>query len=303
MTISVHATGLNDQNHRFAASAANTRGCFRVLRQMNMVPPPSHQSLIPDGREEPPDSSMVEVLWRFYRFQTEVNLDTMALIGSNTIAHDGIAALQISFDDPHQVFAMQCLSMAFHRVQQIVNIDPATVIEPDPDQLGPVPEQEAEEFARSFLVIGAHRSTSLFIAVRRQGKMWARARVCGFVGWPIGIEPPEAPASSPTTNRLHVASVDTQNSAISLAIQTNEQAVSRRQCPWKTLVADRRRDRRSVGRGWTAVVKATRTAGERRLRKSSSTPHMIPAGVHWSISPVHRSRPVQYRHRGQVGPS
>ena len=45
---------------------------------------------------------------------------------------------------------MQCLSVVFHRVQQIVNIDPATVIEPDPDQLRPVPEQEAEEFARFF---------------------------------------------------------------------------------------------------------------------------------------------------------
>ena len=66
---------------------------------------------------------------------------------------------------------MQCLSVAFHRVQQIVNIDPATVIEPDPDQLGPVPEQEAEEFARSFLVIDTHGSTSLFFTVREQGKM------------------------------------------------------------------------------------------------------------------------------------
>jgi hypothetical protein len=49
----------------------------------------------------------------------------------------------------------------FHRVQQIVNIDPATVIEVDPDQLGPVPEQEAEEFARSFLVKGTQESPSL----------------------------------------------------------------------------------------------------------------------------------------------
>jgi hypothetical protein len=163
MTISVHATRLNDQDHRFAASAANSRGCCRVLRQMNMVPLPFHQALIPDRREEPLDGSMVEVLGRLNWFQTEVNLDTMALIGSNTIAHDGIASLQISLDDLHQVLAMQCPSMAFHRVQQIVNIDPATVIEPDPDQLGPVPEQEAEEFARSFLVIGTHESTSLFL--------------------------------------------------------------------------------------------------------------------------------------------
>jgi hypothetical protein len=27
---------------------------------------------------------------------------------------------------------------------------------------------------------------------------------------------------------------------------------------------------------------------------------MIPAGVQWSISPVHRSRPAQYGQRGQV---
>jgi hypothetical protein len=130
---------------------------------MNMVPPPSHQALVPDCREELLDSSMVEVLWRLHRFQTKVNLDTMALVGSNTIAHDGIAALQISFDDLHQVLAMQCLSVVFHRVQQIVNIDPATVIEPDSDQLGPVPEQDAEKFARSLLVSGTHGSTSLFL--------------------------------------------------------------------------------------------------------------------------------------------
>jgi hypothetical protein len=58
---------------------------------------------------------------------------------------------------------MQCLSVVFHRVQQIVNIDSATVIESDPDQLGLMPEQEAEEFARSFLVIGTQESPSLFL--------------------------------------------------------------------------------------------------------------------------------------------
>jgi hypothetical protein len=188
MTISVHVAGLNDQHHRFAASAANSRGCFCVLRQMNMVPPPSHQALVPDCREELLDSSMVEVLWRFHRFQTKVNLDTMALVGTNTIAHDGIAALQISFDDLHQVLAIQCLSVAFHRVQQIVNINPATMIESDPDQLGPVPEQEAEEFARSFLVIGTQESPACFYR-SRLGQDVGKSRVGSLVGRPIRLKP------------------------------------------------------------------------------------------------------------------
>jgi hypothetical protein len=37
------------------------------------------------------------------------------------------------------------------------------MIESDPDQLGPVPEQEAEEFARSFLVIGTQESPACFL--------------------------------------------------------------------------------------------------------------------------------------------
>ena len=71
---------------------------------------------------------------------------------------------------------------------------------------------------------------------------------------------------------------------------------------------------RAVG----AAVEPLRVLGEPRVvgraldgevvesavcRRSSGTPHMIPAGVQWSISPVHRSRPAQYGHRGQVGPS
>jgi hypothetical protein len=68
---------------------------------------------------------------------------------------------------------------------------------------------------------------------------------------------------------------------------------------WST---ESHRDCCPLGRGWAAVVEAPGTAGKCR-RKSSGTPHMIPAGVQWRISPVHRSRPAQYGQRGQVGPS
>jgi len=140
------------------------------------MPPPLHKPLFTDGRKEPFDRSMVEVLRRLDRFQTKVNLDAMALIGPDAIALDGVAILRIGPNDLHQVLATQGPSMAFHRDQQVVDIDPAVRIEPDPDHLGLVPENEAEEFAHSRMVIGTHRSTSLFVTVHGHGKVSARAR-------------------------------------------------------------------------------------------------------------------------------
>ena len=141
---------------------AHLPGRGLVARQVDVVAGHRPEPLSPDRREHACDGAVEHRVRCLRRCVAEIDLHRVPLMGAAPPAVGGQPEplLGAGSDELLELSTGQMPSMRGHPGEQRVDIDPACLVERDPDRRGLVPQYEAQELARGGVTVtGAHRWT------------------------------------------------------------------------------------------------------------------------------------------------
>ena len=117
------------------------------------------QAACADGLDKTFRCAVIKKLWRDLRFVLEVHFNRVALAGpdSQAVFAEGKALFVVGRDDVFELVQRERNAVLACRLQQFVNVHPASAIERKPDSFGFVAENQAQEFADSDGVFVTHR--------------------------------------------------------------------------------------------------------------------------------------------------
>ena len=159
MAGSRHGSGVNAQNDGFAVARANFDRRFFIGRKVDVVAAYAVQPLPAYGRQMFFGRSVVQNGGRFGGLVLNLHLlRGMSLRGADTAAvfGNGEPFFVVGRHDFHQHFARDAKAGAVVEIgfcQQLVYVRPTVFIECQPDLLGTVPQNQAEEFADRFALL------------------------------------------------------------------------------------------------------------------------------------------------------
>jgi len=143
----VHGPGVNQQDHACSPPRTNALGSRDVRGQMYGMTMPWQQTIAQDQVDVPPGRPVEQPVRRGRRRQSQIHLDRVTLVGSNTRIGgiEGEALFVAAPHDPFELLLRHRLAVVGERRQQHLDLDPAGSIERDPYARGLVSQDQGQK--------------------------------------------------------------------------------------------------------------------------------------------------------------
>lgn len=136
MAVAVHGGRVHGEHHGAAPAGTYTGRRGAVGGEVHVVPVHGQQTLGADRGQVTGDGAVEEIRRRGGRRQSEVDLDAVPLAGADPGALDREALLVVGGDDVVQFRPGEPEAVCGRRGDQRVDLDPAGLVEGEPDGLG-----------------------------------------------------------------------------------------------------------------------------------------------------------------------
>lgn len=155
----VHRRGIDGEDDGLTTAGSDIVCGVAVRREVDVLAASSSEAVAHDAGEETLDGPVKQLSGRLTWGQTEVHGAGVSLRGPDAVAHDLEALLEAMRGERVDLVAGDATAMCGQGIDQEVDVDPAALVQFDPDGLGAVTQDMGQSLRQGREPISSLRST------------------------------------------------------------------------------------------------------------------------------------------------